>query len=134
MTYRLAACLVPVFLLAACASLDGTYSPDCIAYEGDSVEIRDGRFTWDRFTDAIPVDDAGNPVDATPGYPIQGSFDRSGNALTFTADSGDLLELLYPRQHDGRQYLLNDEQRERFDSAGEMSDCALVLGGHDANP
>ena len=118
-------------LLAACSSFEGTYSPDCIAYEGDRIVLEDGAFTWDRFTDSIPVDDAGNPVDPTPGYPLQGSYTEQGGTLSLQTDGGQSLDSLYVRRQNGKYYLLTREQVGRLESAGNVPECALVLGGGD---
>lgn len=123
--------LIPAatMLLAACAPFDGTYSPACTAYEGDSISLSDGRFVWSTFTDAVPVDDAGNPLDATPGYPLRGSYSYQDGILILRSDSGVSPDALYVRRHDGRRYLLTRAEVEQLDSAGEMPECALVLGG-----
>ncbi|MDJ0908641.1 MAG: hypothetical protein QNI99_05585 [Woeseiaceae bacterium] len=123
--------LLSTVLLVACTSFEGAYSPSCAAYEGDRIVLEGGVFTWDRFTDAIPVDDEGNPIDPTPGYPVQGSYSHSRGVLSLETDSGDTLDGLFVRQHGGRYYLLTDEQIEHLDSSGEIPECALVLGGFD---
>ena len=42
-----------------CVSSEGRYSPDCIAFAGDTIELADGRFEWDKFTDQVRMDDNG---------------------------------------------------------------------------
>ncbi len=123
--------LTSTALLSACASVEGTYLPDCAAYEGDSISLEDGRFTWDRFTDAIPVDEAGNPVDPMPDYPVQGSYDIQGETLSLQTDSGESLDSLHVRRQSGRQYLLTTDQVEQLKNTGEVAGCSLVLGGYD---
>ena len=61
-------------LLFGCVSHDGTYLSECVAYEGSSIKLSDGQFVWERFTDSVVLDDAGNDVNQHPGYPLQGSF------------------------------------------------------------
>ena len=118
-------------LCAACTSFEGAYSPNCAAYEGDRISLNAGRFTWDRFTDAIPVDDAGNPADPLPEYPMRGTYTRDGGVLSLRTDSGDTLESLHVRREHGRYYLLTEAQMGHLERAGEVPQCALVLGGFD---
>lgn len=133
MKLPIALILTSTSMLTACASFDGTYLPACTAYEGDSITLEGGRFIWDRFTDAIPVDDAGNPLDPMPDYPVQGSYDMQGDALSLQTDSGESLDSLHVRRMDGKRYLLTSDQSDQLDSTGELPECALVLGGNDAS-
>ncbi len=117
-------------LLCACASYEGTYSPDCIAYEGSNVSLSDGKFVWEKFTDSVVVDDAGKVVNQFPAYPIRGSYRIEGHTLYLEAASGASLANMYLRQHNERQYLLTAEQFEAWEKTGHEVACALVLGGH----
>ena len=116
-------------LLAGCGTFEGTYSPNCAAYEGDRITLKNGRFVWDRFTDAYPVDEAGYPVDPTPGYPIEGSYVGPGGILSFETDAGDSLDTMYISWLDERYYLLTEEHSRELDDTGEVPECALVKGG-----
>ena len=123
--------IVPVLavLLTGCASFEGTYSPSCTAYEGDRITLDGGEFVWDRFTDAIPVDDDGNPVDPTPGYPLRGRYSGSEGRLELETDAGEMVESLYVQAAEGTFYLLTEEQYERLGATGRIPECSLVRGG-----
>lgn len=115
-------------LLAGCASsIEGVFEPACIAYEGDRVALADGRFEWDRYTDAIAIDEDGNPIDAFPGYPKSGRFQQDGERLTWNSDDGSELGERYLLEYRGRTYLLTWDQNEAVLDGEEMPACALVL-------
>ena len=83
--------LLPVFVvvfLCGCSSIDGIYTPACMAYEGDEIELVDGRFTWRRFTDQRLVDENGELVDPFPGYPKNGRFVLGDAQLDLMPDGG----------------------------------------------
>ena len=117
-------------LLFGCASHDGTYSPGCIVFAGDTISLRDGQFAWDKFTDSIELDDEGNAINQFPGYPMQGSYRIDGKVLMMEPASGEALEDMYIQQHDGRHYLLTGSQFETRENTGEHDNCALLLGGY----
>ena len=112
--------------LSGCASIDGTYAPDCTAYAGDEIVLSGGRFSWAKFTDAIPVDEDGNPMDPTPGYPKHGVYEVDGATLRMTADDGERLALMQFVEQGGKSYLLTQEQVETLETGGEMPDCPLA--------
>ncbi len=116
-------------LLFGCATSDGTYSPDCIAYEGSSIKLSDGQYVWERFTDSVVLDDAGNVVNQFPGYPRQGSYLIAKQTLYLEAASGEVLATMHLQQHNERHYLLTAEQFETWQQSGNVATCALVLGG-----
>ncbi len=114
--------------LAACASgPEGVFEPACIAYAGDRIELSKGRFEWDRFTDAVTVDDEGNRIDPFPGYPKTGSFETDGEKVSWIADDGSALDERYLLDYRGRTWLLSYEQNEAVLDGEAMPDCALVL-------
>ena len=113
-------------LIAGCASIDGTYAPDCTAYAGDEIVLSGGRFSWDKFTDAIPVDDDGNPMDATPGYPKQGDYTVEGSVVRLMPDDGASAVRMHLIELGGNSYLLTQEQAEALEIQGEMPDCPLA--------
>lgn len=117
-------------LLCGCASHEGTYSPDCIAYEGSNIRLSDGKFVWEKFTDSVVVDDTGNVVNQFPAYPLQGTYRIEGQALYLESASGESLPTLYLRQHDKRYYLLTAEQFDAWEESAHNHVCALVLGGY----
>lgn len=114
-------------LLSACASTEGIFEPACIAYEGDRIELRDGRFEWDRFTDVRNVDANGNVIDPFPEYPKSGRYDITAGQLQLETDAGERLPDHFLLKHDGQPYLLSEEQHELFLESGQMPDCALRL-------
>ena len=107
--------------------MEGMFEPACIAYEGDRVSLSDGRFEWQRFTDAVAVDDDGNRIDPFPGYPKTGRFEQDGERLSWDTDDGSTLDERYLLEHRGRTYLLTWDQNEAVLDGEEMPACALVL-------
>jgi len=118
-------------LLFGCVSHEGTYSPDCIAYEGSNIEFSDGQFIWEKFTDQVIVDDDGEVVNQFPGYPMRGTYRIDGQIVYMQPDTGESMEHMYLHRRDNRYYLLTAEQFEAWENNSEYGDCALMLG---ANP
>jgi hypothetical protein len=116
---------------AGCASgpdVTGTYSPSCVAFEGNTIELTESRFTWDKFTDEVTVDDAGNTLDPFPGFPVRGTYTVADNVLSLTTDVGELAAELHLVQRPGQVYLLTDLEFEAWQRDGEVPECALLLG------
>jgi len=130
MSSRLTMTALLAALLCGCVSHDGTYLPGCPTYAGSSIKLSDGQFVWEKFTDSVVLDDAGNVVNQFPGYPLQGSYRVAGRTLNLQAASGESLPKMYLQQHDKRHYLLTTEQFETWEATGKHEDCALVLGGN----
>lgn len=130
MNCRLITTALIAALLCGCVSHDGTYLPDCQAYAGSSIELSDGQFVWEKFTDSVVLDDAGNVVNQFPGYPLHGSYRVAGQTLNLQAASGESLPKMYLQRHHNRQFLLTAEQFETWEATGKHEDCALVLGGN----
>ena len=130
MSFRFAITTLIATLLIGCASHDATYSPGCIAYEGSNISLNDGQFVWEKFTDSIAVDDAGNVKDPFPGYPMQGSYRINGQVLSLDAGSGESLANMYLQEYGNRVYLLTAEEFETWERSGTVDKCALVSGGH----
>jgi len=120
----LAACTL---LLAGCRAHEGTFRPACIAFEGHVVEFENGRFEWSRFTDERIVNDAGRVIEPFPNYPKTGRYERDGNKLSLTEDSGESLDDWYLLQHDGDLYLLTYEEHEAFLGEKFLDNCSLKL-------
>ncbi len=118
-------------LLFGCVSHEGTYSPDCIAYAGSNISLTDGQFVWEKFTDAVVVDEDGEIVNQFPGYPMRGSYRIDGQTLYMESDAGEAMDKMYLHRRDNRQYLLTAEQFEAWQTTGKHADCALML---DDNP
>lgn len=127
-TAMLAACL-----LAACVSHDGLYSPACAAYAGSKIELRGGRFSWDKYTDTVMVDDDGRIVDQFPGFPLQGTYRIDGDTVHMRSAAGETLATMYLRGDGARRYLLTAEQFAAWQDTGKYADCALLRGGHSAD-
>ncbi len=115
-------------LLVACAAHNGVYSPSCIAYSGDRIELDDGGFVWDKFTDQVRVNDAGNVIDRYPEYPVSGRYEIVGTRITFLASTGMALPDRYRVRRNGQIYLLTAEQYATWSQTGDIASCALMLG------
>lgn len=120
-------------LLTACVSHEGIYSPGCAAYAGSNIELQNGRFIWEKFTDSVVVDDEGEIVNQFPGYPMQGGYRIDEQAVIMETAAGEALANMYLHQRGERRYLLTAEQNEAWKKTGEYSDCLLVLGGNSDN-
>lgn len=121
--------LTVAILAAGCVSHEGTYSPDCIAYEGSNIRLEGGRFFWERFTDQVIIDADGKVVDQFPGYPKQGSYRIEGQAVHLESDAGEAMDEMYLQRRDSHYYLLTREQFEAWRETGSPADCPLMLGG-----
>ena len=106
MNLRAYSALVTAVFLVACVSHEGTYSPDCIAYAGSNISLGDGQFVWEKFTDAVVVDEAGEVVNQFPGFPMRGSYRIEGQIVHMESAAGDAIEKMYLHTRDNRQYLL----------------------------
>ena len=117
--------------LAGCATdarVTGTYAPSCVAFEGSTIELADSRFTWDKFTDAVAVDDAGKKIDPFPGFPVRGSYTVEDDVVSLVTDVGDLAAELYLVRRPGQVYLLTETEFDAWQQHGTVPDCALLLG------
>jgi hypothetical protein len=129
MAFRFISSLVIAVCLSACVSHEGTYSPDCIAYAGSNISLNDGQFVWEKFTDAVVVDEDGKIVNQFPGFPMRGSYRIEGQFVLMESAAGDAMEKMYLHTRDNRQYLLTAEQFDAWQKTGEHADCALMLNG-----
>jgi len=133
MNCRLILIALTVVPMLGCKTVEGTYSPGCMAYAGSNIELGNGKFVWEKFTDAVVIDDDGNVVNSFPGYPLQGSYHVAGQVLNMDSASGEALSKMYILQRDNREYLLTVEQFKALGETGEFDECALVLGGYRDN-
>ena len=108
--------------------VSGTYSPSCVAFEGNTIELSDSRFTWDKFTDEVTVDDAGNAVDPFPGFPVRGTYTIEADVVSLTTDVGELAAELHLVRRPGQVYLLTVREFEAWQQDGAVPNCALLLG------
>jgi len=123
-------CIVLV-LLAGCANHSGKYAPDCVAFEGDTVDLTDGRFVLEKFTDQVEVDESGNKIDPFPSHPMRGTYRFEGDVLHMQSDAGTDLPNWYLVKSEGRKRLLTSEQYDAWKKDGTIDDCALTLGAGD---
>lgn len=112
-------------ILCGCSSIDGLYAPACVAYEGDEIELIEGRFTWRRFTDERRVDAQGQPVDPFPGYPKQGAYEYRDPVLILTPDSDSENVGFFLMDEKSGVYLLTGAEKQRYDIDGRIPECAL---------
>lgn len=119
-------------LIAACANHEGVYEPVCIAYEGDRIELRAGRFEWQRFTDQRTVDDDGNIVNPFPEFPKTGTYRLDAGRLELLTNDGVRLDDRVMVEQAGHRYLLTIKQHDAFKDASELPKCALRLTGTDS--
>ena len=129
MNFRVYSTLVAAVFLVACVSHEGTYSPDCIAYAGSNISLSDGQFVWEKFTDAVVVDEAGEVVNQFPGFPMRGSYRIEGQIVHMESAAGDAMEKMYLHTRDKRQYLLTADQFDAWQKTEKHADCALMLNG-----
>ena len=117
--------IVGALLLSACAGHSGVYSPDCLAHEGDTIVLLDGRYEWRHFTDQIVIGDDGNPVDAPSGYPRYGVYSIAQDRVELSADTNGAVSNFTLMREDGGTYLLTGDEIEVYTRTGEMPDCVL---------
>lgn len=130
MCLRLVLTLALAITLTACASHYGVYAPDCIAYAGDRIELDDGRFAWDKFTDQVEIDDEGRRVDRYRDYPVRGRYLLDDGKLIFIAETDVSLPELYLVRRGRQHYLLSTAQYATWQETGDFANCALILGDH----
>ena len=106
-------------------SMHGMYVPSCAMYEGETVELQHGEYTWDRFTDTRSVDDSGNLVDPFPDHPMTGSYERQGTkvSMKLTNSGADRSFVLLATADSA--YLLTTDEHDAFLASGEIARCAL---------
>ena len=127
MILRLVTITLLTALLSACPSHEGTYSPGCIAYAGSNITLSDGQFAWEKFTDALVVDDDGNVVNQFPGYPMRGSYRTDGQTAYLEPDRGGPVQRMYLHRHRNSYYLLTADEFELWEKTGNIADCTLQL-------
>lgn len=126
--------LTSLACLAGCATdtnIAGTYAPSCIAFEGDTIVLSANRFTWDKFTDEVSVDNAGNKVDPFPGFPVRGTYTVEDDIVSLVTNVGELAAELYIVNRPGQVYLLTGAEFDAWQNDGTVPNCALLLGAGD---
>lgn len=112
-------------ILCGCSSIEGLYVPACTAYEGDEIQLVEGRFTWRRFTDERMLDEQGQPVDPFPAYPKSGVYEYSEPVLILTPDGDSENTGFFLLDEKRGVYLLTGAEKQRYDIDGEIPECAL---------
>ena len=120
-------------LLFSCKPYEGNYLPSCVAFEGSNIELIDGRFLWEKFTDQVFVDDDGEIVNSFPGYPMKGVFRIDGQSVHLKSDTGESLPSMFLHERNKRHYLLTAEQFAQLKTGGTFPECALVLDARPTN-
>ena len=131
MKTKVAVFLASLACTASCATdpnIAGKYVPSCIAFEGDTIELADNRFTWDKFTDEVSVDKSGNKVDPFPGFPVRGTYTVEDDVVSLVTNVGELAAKLYLVHRPGQVYLLTKTEFDAWQSNDTVPDCALLLG------
>lgn len=115
------------FLVVACTDYEGIYEPSCIAFEGDRIELRAGRFSWHKFTDQLTVNSEGEIENPFPGFPKTGSYRVEAGRMRLTTEDGERLEDWLIVKQAGQRYLLTGKQHDAFVASGDLPECALTL-------
>lgn len=124
--------LALALLLTACANHEGLYEPACIAYQGDRIELKDGRFEWHRFTDERIVDTDGSLVNSFPGFPKSGTYRIVSGRVELVTDRDLRLDDWFVVERGKRHYLLTAGQHDAFLQSDKLPDCALRLTAGDS--
>ncbi len=114
-------------MLSGCLSYEGTYLPGCIAYAGNKITLGDGRFVWEKFTDAIVIDEKGEIVNRFPGYPMRGSYRIENQTVYLESGSGEPLQAMYLHRHEDSYLLLTADEFADWEKTGNYADCTLQL-------
>ena len=119
--------IIVALLVASCANHEGQYEPNCIAFEGDKIVLREGRFEWHRFTDERKIDSDGNVVEPFPGFPKTGTYTIAKKRLKFSSSDGANLDDRFIVVHEGEHYLLSSAEHNAFVDGKAMPKCVLKL-------
>ena len=98
-----------------------------MAYAGNKITLGDGRFVWEKFTDAVVVDNDGNVVNQFPGFPLQGRYEIDGQIVQMSTATGAALDKMYLQETGGKRYLLTEDEFAAWEQSGKREDCALQL-------
>lgn len=132
MTYFRLAILAFSMSLFACANQEGVYEPSCVAYEGDMLALKGGRFEWRRFTDERKVSASGDVETPFPDFPKAGTYRVSKGRVELTTDDQVRLQDWFIVDSAGEHYLLDAGQHNAFLAGGVVPECALRLAGAEA--
>lgn len=132
MNFKVAAIPFIAFALGACAAHEGRYSPDCIAFAGNRIDLADGLFVWEKFSDQVIIGEDGNVVDQFPDFPKRGTYRMEGRTVHMSSRRGAPMPHMYLVSQDGRHYLLTAEQNRDWERSGQLPNCALTRNRKDA--
>ena len=127
MTRQFALVFLACSSIAACGSLEGTFEPACMAFEGDRVVFAGGRFEWHRFTDERRIDDSGNVIDPFPGYPLTGRYKMRKSVVEFVVAEGTRPDNMVLFETETDVYLLSVEQNAAAIAGEGLPTCPLRL-------
>lgn len=129
MSFRYSCILFLSLVLAGCAIhkdvYQGVYLPNCMALEGDRIELREGGFTWDRFTDQRRMDESGYEIDLFPQFPKSGDYQMQGGHVSFALADGAILDTRYFLEKGEAVYLLTRQEDQVIAEGGQIPECAL---------
>lgn len=117
--------MAALLALAGCAAQEGTFSPSCPAFAGSLLELKDGQFTWTKFTDEVVVDADGKKVDRFPGFPLTGTYRVDGDEVSLTTSTGESLDRFYLHEVGDELYLYTAKEFDHLEKTGEAAKCAL---------
>lgn len=123
--------LLALTVLTGCGStavaVDGSYEPSCTAFAGESISLRDGLYSWNKYTDARRIGPNGEVTDPYPDFPKTGAYGRDGTVIRLLDDNGVAMATWYLHEHQGRLALLNQDQQDAWSADGSYPDCMLVM-------
>ena len=118
-----------IVIISGCKSIEGTYLPACIAFEGNKVTLSEGEYRWEKFTDQVVVDDDGNVVNQFPGYPQQGTYVVNDRTVRLTAAGTHTVTTLHLHSDANRVMLLTAEEYDRWRQNERIDACVLTRSG-----
>jgi hypothetical protein len=122
-------------LLSACPanSLEGDFSPSCMAFAGDTIALKNGKFAWDKFTDQVRIGADGKKVDQFPDHPVKGTYTTEEHRVTFHPNSGLQPDFSYWVAVDDDIYLFTADEMQEWQATGAVPRCALVFSQSSSN-
>ena len=131
MTAKRIVCALICAFLCGCTNIEGLYAPACIAYEGDEIQLLDGRYSWRRFTDQRKLDEHGKLVDLFPGYPRSGAYEYRDSVLVLTSGDGSEETEFFLLDENSGIYLLSEAEKRRVEAGDRIPECALRRAAED---
>ncbi|MEM9209012.1 MAG: hypothetical protein AAGA61_07190 [Pseudomonadota bacterium] len=123
--------VLAVLVSSGCRTTDepveGSFVPGCTAFAGDRISLREGQYSWNKFTDERRLGATGEPVDPYPDFPKVGDYEVDGNAVRLLDNAGGVLGTWYVHLREEQILLLSQAQEEAWSADGGFPDCPLVL-------